>query len=382
VIGLYFAASELGLPEAGDLLAELENLDDGSSETALRLGVARLTQATRGGAIGSAIKQARLTQHLVERASDPLASTSFLHMLANALNLSAIYDEAADVISDIFEISRTYRVEMPLPHALMNRALAEHGRRRFAEAHRALDQVANYVPPRGDVYLEFSSAAIRARLLLSERRLEEAKAAVTRPASEIPSPPLCAEYLASQALVDACCGDRERPSQLLNQATAVFDHSVECRVLGACADAIALGEEDPEFLSAARTAWDVAAGTENYDSLVCGYRSYPPLLRSLVGEDDLRRAVLDLVVRARDDRLARAMGARLQLSAAHAADRLTPREAEVFGLLRSGLSNRSIAESLVVSESTVKVHIRHIYEKLGVRSRAEALAQNLGDGGS
>ena len=76
------------------------------------------------------------------------------------------------------------------------------------------------------------------------------------------------------------------------------------------------------------------------------------------------------------------MGAQVRLTGRNATDRLTPRETEVFGLVRTGLTNRGIADALVVSEATVKVHIRHIYEKLGVRTRAEALAQDLGDRGA
>jgi DNA-binding NarL/FixJ family response regulator len=56
-------------------------------------------------------------------------------------------------------------------------------------------------------------------------------------------------------------------------------------------------------------------------------------------------------------------------------DRLTPRETQVLRELEQGLSNRQIARRLFLSEATVKVHIRHIYEKLGVRTRAELLAK-------
>ena len=54
-------------------------------------------------------------------------------------------------------------------------------------------------------------------------------------------------------------------------------------------------------------------------------------------------------------------------------DDLTPREAEVLSLVAEGLSNREIASTLVVSEATVKTHINHVFAKIGVRDRAQAV---------
>lgn len=53
---------------------------------------------------------------------------------------------------------------------------------------------------------------------------------------------------------------------------------------------------------------------------------------------------------------------------------LTPRELQVLQLVAEGSSNREIGEQLMLSEATVKSHLVHIYDKLGVRSRTSAVA--------
>ncbi|WP_159705306.1 response regulator transcription factor [Arthrobacter sp. 18067] len=53
---------------------------------------------------------------------------------------------------------------------------------------------------------------------------------------------------------------------------------------------------------------------------------------------------------------------------------LTPREAELLSLLTEGLSNRDLGKRLFISEATVKTHLAHIYAKLGVETRAAAIA--------
>jgi DNA-binding NarL/FixJ family response regulator len=70
----------------------------------------------------------------------------------------------------------------------------------------------------------------------------------------------------------------------------------------------------------------------------------------------------------------RALTRRSQPSAAARAVRLTPRELEVLELMAEGLGQAEIAGRLVVSPKTVGNHIAHVLWKLGVHSRAQAVA--------
>ncbi len=58
-----------------------------------------------------------------------------------------------------------------------------------------------------------------------------------------------------------------------------------------------------------------------------------------------------------------------------AGDALSEREHEVLQLIATGGTNREAAAKLFVSEATIKTHLLHIYEKLGVRDRAAAVGE-------
>jgi DNA-binding NarL/FixJ family response regulator len=63
----------------------------------------------------------------------------------------------------------------------------------------------------------------------------------------------------------------------------------------------------------------------------------------------------------------------VQLANYFAEDTLTPREVEVLRLIAAGSRNRDVADALSISEDTVKVHVKHVMEKLGANDRTEAV---------
>jgi DNA-binding NarL/FixJ family response regulator len=62
------------------------------------------------------------------------------------------------------------------------------------------------------------------------------------------------------------------------------------------------------------------------------------------------------------------------------ADQLTPREVEVLGLVARGLSNGEIAHDLFIGEATVKTHLLHAFDKLGVSDRTAAVTTAIRKG--
>ena len=59
---------------------------------------------------------------------------------------------------------------------------------------------------------------------------------------------------------------------------------------------------------------------------------------------------------------------------------LTPREVEVLRLLSQGQTNPQIAQNLLVSRGTVKIHVQHIISKLGVSDRTQAAVRAIESG--
>ena len=158
------------------------------------------------------------------------------------------------------------------------------------------------------------------------------------------------------------------------------------------ADVLLVDSQMPGVLASCRQARDtggapiifVAVGDDNawvLDALSAGARGI--LYRRATAEDVLKaiHVVLSGDVWAPRDLLAavwlRHVNASVVTRRATEAlleQRLTLREREVLRCTASGLGNKEVAAQLSISEATVKVHLTHIFRKLGLRSRGELAA--------
>jgi DNA-binding NarL/FixJ family response regulator len=65
----------------------------------------------------------------------------------------------------------------------------------------------------------------------------------------------------------------------------------------------------------------------------------------------------------------------LRIDPTRSAEKLTPRELEVLARMAAGLSNRAMAADLGIEYTTVRGHVQAVLEKLGARSRIDAVAR-------
>jgi DNA-binding CsgD family transcriptional regulator len=161
----------------------------------------------------------------------------------------------------------------------------------------------------------------------------------------------------------------------LEEAEGTSKTTLVVRVLspairGICSQSVSKRGEHVEEL------WAVASQTGNFDTLVFACRAYPDLLDGVARVAD-RDRLISLLGGANDTELADRYGIGVHRRNRSGSMNLTPRETEIMDLVAAGLSNREIGESLFITESTVKAHLRHAYEKLRVRGRAEAVPKWL-----
>ena len=192
--------------------------------------------------------------------------------------------------------------------------------------------------------------------------------------------------------LDGCLAMFDGPARAVRCADAVVTgarrlglraraglHTGEVSVVGDDVAGVALhlaarvaAQAGPGDVVVSNTVKDLVAGSELAFQPV-GDRVFP----GLPGEWRLYR----LAIGAAAERPAAAMsGLRSESAASRAGGTLSPREREVAALVALGLSNRQIADELVISVATVERHVTNILAKLGHQSRAQVAAGAVGQG--
>jgi ATP/maltotriose-dependent transcriptional regulator MalT len=283
------------------------------------------------------------------------------------LYASGHYKEALAVVDRESEEGRTYGLAFVEDHARALRCTTEIGLRHFGaarrEAHRMLGGESD------DPHITAYAHGVLARILIFQGRLDEAMHVLaTAPPAGLAA--TAGELLTYRGLAEAAQGATDLALGSVAEAEGL-SRSNEVRVLAGWIRAIcALSAKSPEAPALLHSAI-VSVETSGWiDRFITAYRAVPRLLEAVAENPEWAHLVHQAVQLGRDGRLAREVGVRADQGFASAG--LTRRELEVLALLADGLTNDEIARRLFISVTTVKAHVRHILEKLGVRTRTQA----------
>jgi ATP/maltotriose-dependent transcriptional regulator MalT len=313
---------------------------------------------------------------LLAHVRDARIRTSYANQWGYTLVLQARYQDAIDVASrGLLDVDR-YHLSFARPHLRWAIAAAELGLRHLARADSHLRAVEAAAEELDDPYLQINARALRARLLLVQLRPGDAVAVSSEEWDKHPTRAMYAEYVATHALALAVAGEAHEAQKTLKRY-AGLSTSIEVRAIESCATAVAaLGTSDAVIASL--QAFAIAEELDTWDPLLCTFRAAPRVLELTAANTRKQRGLLRLLLAGRDENLAKRVGLSRGRPYARGGT-LSRREREVLDLLQQGLRNREVARALFIAESTVKVHVRHIMDKLGARTRAEAVARYTED---
>jgi LuxR family maltose regulon positive regulatory protein len=378
--GQFLAASDHGDREgARETLEELKVVPGANADDLLRLSQAELHLAARWGGIESELKRQSGALALVDHSVDPVVRTGYLQTYGSGLVLAARYDEAIKVADRQVAEAEDSGLEWVLPHALELRGSAQWGLREFDSAASVLRRAYHLSGVQSDLHGRINAAVLLARVHLAQGAPDRALEVTEVDLDRTPGPSLHGDFLAVRSLANAVTGASSKAIELVNESERLTEH-VEIRVLCSFVRAVLelqhwTGHKDAHAQSGVGEALRHAHETENYDAFVLAYRAFPPLLTALAHlEDDMSAVACRRRIPSADHRLAGRAGLRPRQGQYRGLSPLTPREEEVLDLIRRGLSNREIAATLWIAESTAKVHVHNVLRKLGARTRTEAVS--------
>jgi DNA-binding CsgD family transcriptional regulator len=362
--GTFHATVDDDIPTAAKTLESLAEMGSSDPKDVLRHLNGRIALAVRTGPTDATLLDVEAAFGLLDSVDDPFVLTSFLNSASHAFLLAGYFRRALAAAEAELDEARRYDLSFVLPHALARKAMAEIGLTDFAAARCTLRSHADEFE---DAYSKVIIAGAWLRLAVAARSLDGVPILSEGVASRA-SKATYAEYLASLALLHACNEERD-PAKACLRKGVLASLSLEPRMIAATTVAVLrLGDAVSAHRSTARLArWALASNC--WEPIVCAIRGYPPLLAALVdAHDGVRQPLARIAQETGDVSLGRVLG----LTVDRGESSLTPREREVHALLGEGLTNREIARRLYITESTAKVHVRHLMAKLGAETRTAA----------
>lgn len=357
--------------EAGDLRDRLNQFRSGSRpgiRQSLNVASGELSVAHFEGDLDQAIDRARSTLLIATDRADPFALTGLLSTFSYSLILTCRYEESLEETEVLRHAAESFGLEFPIPYAHVLRAKALVGLGRFAPAARTLSVLERYLQDEPGTYFRGSLPVQRARLYASVGDLKRALEVLSVGPYEGLAKEGRGEFLGWQGLLHAVAGDVDRAHALAADAR-LASRSLEVATLWLLTEVVgALANNDR---AAAATRLEAVINGKVYDPVVIAVRAAPGLGEFVAEQPEWRGWLQQVLTASSDTSIAKRLGLGVPRAARRAAN-LSARESEVHELLAQGLTNEEIARRLYISLSTTKVHVKHIYEKLGVRSRLEA----------
>lgn len=367
----FLTALETQDPSTQAIASELRLATDKSADHALRLQSAEaFIQIEVIGDIRQAERGMAVAQGLLAHVYDPLVRSTFMNAWSTCALCLAEYELALERADQQIDDARQSGLEFAADYALATKAGAFVGLRQIGQARRVLQLLESRI--------DRASGHVAAQLTLKMARLKVASGDVVH--AEIllrREPPyglseaFRGEWLGTKAVLLAALGKTADAEVAMNAAWRSSANG-DAKQLADLAQII-INLRCNDSLDRPREVLRQVIRYGHLDDVVFASRAFPDLARFGASDPLTQVELTRIFSNSHDIDLGRAAGLEMPRELRRK-EGLTPRELEVFELLAQGRSNRSIAETLFISESTAKLHVRHIFEKLGVHSRAEAVA--------